>query len=285
MTPPTPRWPTSRSFCVIPCRRPLRRGPCPRGRCGSRSRSGSTRTGTRSRSDCPSATSCSAASPEPASRSPSRSSSPPPPSTPSVTLTLLDGKQVELAPWSGSAEHFVGPDMAGAIDVLKDLCAEMDRRYAVLLSSGLRKIEPGWRLRAPRRRHRRARLLHARRDQGRAQRALRDAARPDLEGTGGRHDRHRRHPEALQRHRPDLRPGPLLVPHGAALHHARGLRHHPRTGLGQGGLLGLDPRPDQPRRRVPAGRGCGPGQDPHALPRRRLPSPSWRSWRPRRRAQ
>ena len=60
-----------------------------------------------------------------------------------MTLTLLDGKQVELAPWSGSAEHFVGPDMAGAIDVLKDLCAEMDRRYGVLLSSGLRKIERG----------------------------------------------------------------------------------------------------------------------------------------------
>ena len=57
------------------------------------------------------------------------------------TLTLLDGKQVELAPWSGSAEHFVGPDMAGAIEVLKDLCAEMDRRYSVLLASGLRKIE------------------------------------------------------------------------------------------------------------------------------------------------
>ena len=61
---------------------------------------------------------------------------------PGVTLTLLDGKQVELAPWSGSAEDFVGPDMAGAIDVLKDLCTEMDRRYSVLLSSGLRKIEP-----------------------------------------------------------------------------------------------------------------------------------------------
>jgi FtsK/SpoIIIE family len=60
----------------------------------------------------------------------------------SVTLTLLDGKQVELAAWSGSAEHFVGPDMAGAIEVLGDLCSEMDRRYGMLLSSGLRKIEP-----------------------------------------------------------------------------------------------------------------------------------------------
>jgi DNA segregation ATPase FtsK/SpoIIIE-like protein len=61
---------------------------------------------------------------------------------PGVQLTLLDGKQVELAPWAGSAEHFVGPDMAGAIDVLKGLCAEMDRRYATLLAAGLRKIEP-----------------------------------------------------------------------------------------------------------------------------------------------
>jgi hypothetical protein len=62
---------------------------------------------------------------------------------PSVRLTLLDGKQVELAPWAGSAEHFVGPDMEGAIAVLKGLGAEMDRRYATLLASGLRKIGQG----------------------------------------------------------------------------------------------------------------------------------------------
>ena len=62
---------------------------------------------------------------------------------PEVRLTLLDGKQVELAPWAGSAEHFVGPDMGDAICVLKDLCAEMDRRYSCLLASGLRKIERG----------------------------------------------------------------------------------------------------------------------------------------------
>jgi len=61
---------------------------------------------------------------------------------PKVRLTLLDGKQVELAPWSGSAERFVGPDMEGAISVLKDLCAEMDRRYVTLLTEGLRKIAP-----------------------------------------------------------------------------------------------------------------------------------------------
>ncbi len=62
---------------------------------------------------------------------------------PAVHLTLLDGKQVELAPWAGSAEHFVGPDMEGAIHVLKDLCTEMDRRYATLLAAGMRKIEEG----------------------------------------------------------------------------------------------------------------------------------------------
>jgi DNA segregation ATPase FtsK/SpoIIIE-like protein len=61
---------------------------------------------------------------------------------PTVSLTLLDGKQVELAPWAGSAKHFVGPDMEGAIGVLKELCAEMDRRYATLLAAGLRKIRP-----------------------------------------------------------------------------------------------------------------------------------------------
>jgi DNA segregation ATPase FtsK/SpoIIIE-like protein len=61
---------------------------------------------------------------------------------PTVSLTLLDGKQVELAPWCGSAEHFVGPDMEAAIGVLKDLCTEMDRRYASLLAAGMRKIRP-----------------------------------------------------------------------------------------------------------------------------------------------
>jgi hypothetical protein len=60
---------------------------------------------------------------------------------PTVRLTLMDGKQVELAAWAESAEAFVGPDMADAIEVLTDLCAEMDRRYSVLLARGLRKIE------------------------------------------------------------------------------------------------------------------------------------------------
>ena len=76
---------------------------------------------------------------------------------------------------------------------------------------------------------------------------------------------------------PTYRPGPLLLPHGAALHDPRGLRHHPRAGLGQGGLLGLDARPDDPRRGLPAW--------PRARSRSRsapttsttTPSPTWRS--------
>ena len=188
---------------------------------------------------------------------------------PWVQLTLLDGKQVELAPWSGSAQHFVGPVMADAIEVLKDLCAEMDRRYSLLLGSGLRKIERG--------------IvgfgLHVvavdelafymqRGDQRRAHGAHRDAARPDLAGACRGDHRHRSDPEALQRHHPDLRAGPLLVPHGAALHHPGGLRHHPRTGLGQRGLLGLHPGSDCSRCGLPARRRGGPGQDAHPLPRR-----------------
>ncbi len=55
----------------------------------------------------------------------------------------MDGKQVELAAWTECADTFVGPDMAGAVEVLKDLCAEMDRRYSTLLSAGRRKIEAG----------------------------------------------------------------------------------------------------------------------------------------------
>jgi len=59
----------------------------------------------------------------------------------SVTLTLFDAKQVELAPWSLSADAFCGPDVGKAVEVLEALRVEMDRRYELLLSSGRRKIE------------------------------------------------------------------------------------------------------------------------------------------------
>ncbi|MDP8931988.1 MAG: FtsK/SpoIIIE domain-containing protein, partial [Actinomycetota bacterium] len=62
---------------------------------------------------------------------------------PSVNLTLLDGKLVELAAWSGCAQRSVGVDVAEAIDVLRGLQAEMERRYARLLADGRRKVGPG----------------------------------------------------------------------------------------------------------------------------------------------
>lgn len=62
---------------------------------------------------------------------------------PGVRLHLLDAKQVELAPFAGSAEHFVGPDVEAAVDALEGVRAEMDARYEALLSAGRRKVARG----------------------------------------------------------------------------------------------------------------------------------------------
>lgn len=62
---------------------------------------------------------------------------------PSVCLWLLDGKQVELAPWAACARAFVGTDVAEATSVLRSIQAEMDIRYGELLHEGKRKISPG----------------------------------------------------------------------------------------------------------------------------------------------
>jgi DNA segregation ATPase FtsK/SpoIIIE-like protein len=62
---------------------------------------------------------------------------------PTVKLWLLDGKQVELAPWSGCAEALVGPNLEDAIRVLERLQTEMDMRYAQLLAWRRRKVSPG----------------------------------------------------------------------------------------------------------------------------------------------
>jgi hypothetical protein len=61
---------------------------------------------------------------------------------PSVRLWLFDGKLVELAVWRGCAERFVGPDLAEANAALRELRAEMDRRYQWLLSVGKRQVGP-----------------------------------------------------------------------------------------------------------------------------------------------
>lgn len=60
---------------------------------------------------------------------------------PSATLTLLDGKQVELAIWRTVAERFVGPDLADATETLEFLQSEMDLRYRRLLETRRRKVE------------------------------------------------------------------------------------------------------------------------------------------------
>ena len=62
---------------------------------------------------------------------------------PGVTLTLLDGKLVELAAWRGCATNTVGPSIADAIKVLGAIQTEMDARYRYLLANGLRKVIPG----------------------------------------------------------------------------------------------------------------------------------------------
>jgi phosphoglycolate phosphatase-like HAD superfamily hydrolase len=61
---------------------------------------------------------------------------------PTVTLWLLDGKRVELAIWGPCAARLVGPSLAEAIEVLDNLRAEMDARYAQLLAWRRRKVAP-----------------------------------------------------------------------------------------------------------------------------------------------
>lgn len=65
---------------------------------------------------------------------------------PDVRLWLLDGKVVELAPWSEAADASVGIEIDDAIDLLRDIQAHMDHRFEQLLEEGIRKIHPllGW---------------------------------------------------------------------------------------------------------------------------------------------
>jgi hypothetical protein len=62
---------------------------------------------------------------------------------PSVKLTLLDPKLVELAAWQASTTRLVGPNVDEAIDVLKGLVAEVDDRYLTLLANRARKVTEG----------------------------------------------------------------------------------------------------------------------------------------------
>jgi hypothetical protein len=59
---------------------------------------------------------------------------------PYAHLTLFDGKLVELAMWRGCADHFVGPDLEKALEVLKELRCDMEERYRYMVAEGRRKI-------------------------------------------------------------------------------------------------------------------------------------------------
>jgi DNA segregation ATPase FtsK/SpoIIIE-like protein len=61
---------------------------------------------------------------------------------PSVNLTLLDGKHVELATWSLIADRFVGSDQEDAASALEELRELMDERYAMLVADRRRKLSP-----------------------------------------------------------------------------------------------------------------------------------------------
>ncbi len=59
-----------------------------------------------------------------------------------VQLWLFDGKRLELGMWTRAADVFVGPNLGQAIQALRFLQEEIDRRTEVMLCHGIRKIEP-----------------------------------------------------------------------------------------------------------------------------------------------
>jgi DNA segregation ATPase FtsK/SpoIIIE-like protein len=59
---------------------------------------------------------------------------------PDAKIWLLDGKLVELAAWAPVAQRVAGPNGAEAIELLREVRAEMDDRYRELLARGLRKV-------------------------------------------------------------------------------------------------------------------------------------------------
>jgi hypothetical protein len=59
---------------------------------------------------------------------------------PGARIWLLDGKLVELAAWAPVSERVAGPNGPQALELLRDVRAEMDARYRELLARGLRKV-------------------------------------------------------------------------------------------------------------------------------------------------
>jgi FtsK/SpoIIIE family len=61
----------------------------------------------------------------------------------SVKLVLFDPKLVELSVWQGCCDRLVGPNVEEALEVLKQLIAELDDRYLTLLANRARKVTEG----------------------------------------------------------------------------------------------------------------------------------------------
>jgi hypothetical protein len=61
----------------------------------------------------------------------------------SARLVLFDPKLVELSVWQGCCDRLVGPNVDEAIEVLKQLIAELDDRYLTLLANRARKVTEG----------------------------------------------------------------------------------------------------------------------------------------------
>jgi len=59
---------------------------------------------------------------------------------PSTRVWLLDGKLVELSVWAPCAQRLAGPNIDEAIELLRELRGEMERRYRELLARGQRKV-------------------------------------------------------------------------------------------------------------------------------------------------
>ena len=135
-------------------------------------------------------------------------------------LVLVDGKRVELGVWKQCADTFVGPSIDQAIGVLRDLQAEMDRRYERLLGQRPAQDQPGGRGAGDPGRLRRGGLLlgHGRGAEA-AEGVHRAAARPGRPRPGRRSHRHRRDAAAVGRHHPDLAAGPVRLPVGLPLLH------------------------------------------------------------------
>jgi len=157
--------------------------------------------------------------------------------SPDCRLWLFDGKRVELGPWRGVADVFVGSNPDHAITKLRELQAEMETRYTLIETAHRRKITRHDGLDA---------ILcvidelayytvtTGTKDQQEEVRILNP--RPGRPRPRRRNHRSRRHPTPLRRHHPHQPAGPVRLPHGVSLHHRLQLRHHPRPRLGRPGL-------------------------------------------------